>query len=222
MDNIELAEKKQLIEVEAADRMKVPNTGSEKGSHRGRQRDRDTDREIERAKKRERRKLKDETKEAQSDAAQRVASNSRSLPSSGTTSPSSDNSKFSSKSKKDKGKGKSSRAKASGYTDMFPPDTLKPTSKHAHVLGSYDAVLVKERKRDAGEAAKDQVLAHRDRDREHARLTNRWSLLDNEMEVVQKVSALFINLCPWSDAILFGWESIGVPEFPFSCMFGGG
>ncbi|KAI0092584.1 hypothetical protein BDY19DRAFT_493191 [Irpex rosettiformis] len=147
--------------------LKGGDTESEKCSRHGRQRDKDKDWEIEREERREQRRLK--MREAGLNA---VSEN-------GGTKPWSSY-------KSNKVKGKSPKATVAAYSEIFPPKDVRLSLEHPHILGSYDAVLVKERSREAGKAVKDQVLAHRERDREHARLTNRWSLSDDETRLSQK------------------------------------
>lgn len=65
-----------------------------------------------------------------------------------------------------------------------PPDHRKP----AHTLGERDVALEREREREAGEFAKDQVLAHRERDRRHARRTEQRAMLGGELIEPFKVS----------------------------------
>ncbi|KAI0775409.1 hypothetical protein BC629DRAFT_1441501 [Irpex lacteus] len=162
------------------EKAKDEDTGSEKSGRRGRRSDREKDREVERAKRRERRRLKGKMKEADLSAVDRTSTHSPSLSSSVTSSENSSvRSNPSTKSKKNKGC-------AAVVTTIFPPKEVVLASDRVHVLGSYDPVLTKERKRDAGEAVKDEVLAHRERDREHARLTNQWSLSDDETRSSQK------------------------------------
>ncbi|KAI0347038.1 hypothetical protein BDW22DRAFT_1425119 [Trametopsis cervina] len=166
------------------------DSGSEKGSHRGRQRGRDRDRELEREKRRELRRLKGKMREADMAAADGVlamkssSKSSKSKSSSGTSSGSSDKgsagkSQRSPRTKKDKTRSTKEKHAASGFVSVFPPKNANPGLEHPHTLGEYDAKLARERKREAGEFAKDQVYAHRERDREHARLTEQWSARDD-------------------------------------------
>lgn len=73
----------------------------------------------------------------------------------------------------------------------FPPyrEPVEVGRRHAR-LQHADPALERERARVAGEHAKDQVLAHRERDREHARQTEQWSssMMGQEGQELQQVS----------------------------------
>jgi hypothetical protein len=163
---------------------------SEKGGHRGRRREKDAEWELKQEKRRERRMLKEKLLEADLNAADGVLNKSPSQTSSGASSLRSESGSDGKKRSSPKSrKGKTRLAKdlhvlSSAYTPIFPPTGLLSGMEHAHSLGDYDPKMARERKREAGEATKDQVLARRERDREHARLTEQWSLAESESEKV--------------------------------------
>lgn len=55
------------------------------------------------------------------------------------------------------------------FATFFPPRDHRATPAHPHTLGAPDALRDREREREAGQFAKDQVLARRERDRRLAR-----------------------------------------------------
>ncbi|KAF7792130.1 hypothetical protein EIP86_003160 [Pleurotus ostreatoroseus] len=139
----------------------------EQERHRGREKDRDHDREKARDKDREKRKMK---------AVQR--SHSSSSPNS-TSSSGHDDKGSERSSRKSRDRTRSTKEKALGYSSYssfsFPPRESRDSKLNsAHTLGGRDIVLEREREWAAGEHAKDIVLAHRERDREHARQTESW------------------------------------------------
>lgn len=68
--------------------------------------------------------------------------------------------------------------------------------RSAHMLGDRDVLLELERERDAAAFAKDQVLAHRERDRHQARLAGRLGQESQKVSVRVVMSAW--SRCAWT------------------------
>ncbi|KAI0698902.1 hypothetical protein BC835DRAFT_628225 [Cytidiella melzeri] len=152
----------------------------EKSSHRRLQRGRD----LERERRREQRKLERKMTEADLNAADGALTESVS---SGVSSPGSERgrggkTRRSPKLKKVKGKSDNEPIASVAASSVFLPKETNSALGRAHLLGDS-----RERKREAAEIAKDQVLAHRERDREHARLTEQWSLSDDDSRLSSQV-----------------------------------
>ena len=147
-----------------------------KERHRGREKDRDRDREKEREKG-ERRRQKGKAKKSSSHSSSQVSTNTTPSP---TREGKQKEKEHGSRKGSRKDRTRSTKEKALGFASSayssfsFPPRSSK--SKHAHTLGDLDASLEHERAREAAEQAKGLVLAHLERDRQHARETEQWSV----------------------------------------------
>lgn len=135
-----------------------------KEKHRGREKGRDDDSQNDKERRRQKAKM--------SATKSRSSTSPNSSPASEATSP-----RRQTKERvrvKGKDRSRSTREKALGPTPSFSSFSFPPRGKDAtimrpHILGSPDPVMDRERARDDGQFAKDAVLAHRERDREHAR-----------------------------------------------------
>lgn len=132
--------------------------------HRGREKDRARDKE----KKRDRRRHEDKTS---------TKSHSSSSPTSSTPSPGRKGKGRAHHKPKDRTRSTKEKMLGSSYPNTFT--TSFATFGHSgsrvparpHMLGDPDPALDRERERDAGALAKDDVFARRERDRQHARQT---------------------------------------------------
>lgn len=132
--------------------------------HRGREKDRARDKE----KKRDRRRHEDKTS---------TKSHSSSSPTSSTPSPGRKGKGRAHHKPKDRTRSTKEKVLGSSYPTTFT--TSFATFGHSgsrvparpHMLGDPDPALDRERERDAGAFAKDDVFARRERDRQHARQT---------------------------------------------------
>lgn len=156
----ELDEDELLDEVQR-EKEKMKEQEKEREKHRGREKDRE----------RRRHKTKSTTSQ----------SHSSSSPTSTTPSPDREDKKGKGKehaSRKGKDRTRSTKDKSMTYTSAyssfsFPPREAR-VGTHIHTLGGRNLALEREREREAAAQAKDLVLAHRERDRAHARQTEAW------------------------------------------------
>jgi hypothetical protein len=140
-----------------------------KDKYRGREKDREGDKE----KGKERRRHRGKASTAKSHS----SSSPTSSPTSRTPSPPDDEEQGRTKVAKDRSRSTKEKAllgSSSSFSSWsFPPRDDRLAVHKPHTLGSRDSKLERERAWEAGEFAKDTVLAHRERDRQHAREVER-------------------------------------------------
>lgn len=85
---------------------------------------------------------------------------------------------------------RSTKSKALGPTPSFttwslpPRDKRPPLPSRPHILGAHDPIMDRERAREEGQFAKDVVMAHRERDRKHAKQSGHSNRSSNKVSAV--------------------------------------